>query len=117
MEKRIERKIEFPIEFTEGNKTIVSAVFSPVKDSVGVLLVGENFEEATGTPVIRIYLMEKEGETFHCKDEIEAFAFESVDHAVEFAEKLPNISALEILMMMHKQDRMYHHVEETNLYQ
>ena len=109
-----EYKVNIPEEFE--NMTVMTTVFSPVVEDFGVLIMGENIEKQVGPPVIRVYYLEKRNGTFECIEELESFAFESVDQAVQFSGFLPEMSGIEMLLMLHRNERM-RGFQEGALYQ
>ena len=59
--------------------------------------MGENMN---GTPNIIFYQLEKIKDLFEVKKELQTFTFHSSAEAMIFLEHLPNMSALELLLMM-----------------
>ena len=97
-----DNEIVIPEEFNKDMK-ILSTVMSPVKEDIGILIMGENMEPehyAEGLSVIRLYLLNKRNFKYHIEMELESFAFHDLESAYEFLIKLPDMSALELLIMM-----------------
>ena len=85
------------------NMKILSTVLSPTKEEIGILIMGENMEPKQYTSrlsVIRLYLLSKRNFKYYIEMELEAFAFHDLDSAYEFLNNLPNMSALELIIMM-----------------
>jgi len=89
------------------NMIILSTVVSPTKQGIGILIMGENMEpkqHSSGLPVIRLYLLNKRNFKYHIEMELEAFAFHDLKSGYEFLDNLPNMSALELILMMNNPD-------------
>ena len=68
--------------------------------------MGENMDpeiHKEGSSVIRLYLLERIEGKYHVETELEAFAFDDIEFAIEFLNHLPGMSALELLIMMNSQ--------------
>lgn len=66
-----------------------------------MLILGENFdEEDHNAPVIRVYQLMTIEEKFEIDKELHAFSFLDLPSAISFAENLPRMSALELLLSM-----------------
>lgn len=107
-------KVNIPEELK--NMTVMTTVFSPVVEDFGILIMGENIEKQVGTPIIRVYYLRREDGQYECIEELESFAFESVNQAVQFADFLPEMSGIEMLLMLRGKERMQGLAEGT-LYQ
>ena len=87
--------INLPIELE--SMELIQLIESPVVNGLGILIMGENMN---GTPNIRFYQLEKIKDLFEVKKELQTFTFHSSAEAMIFLEHLPNMSALELLLMM-----------------
>lgn len=87
--------INLPVEL-ESMELIQFIESAMVKD-LGILIMGENMH---ATSNIRFYQLEKIKELFEVKKELQTFTFHSSSEAIVFLEHLPNMSALELLVMM-----------------
>jgi len=97
-----DNEIVFPDELIEDMK-ILSTVTNPEKEDLGILIMGENMEVeqySGGLSVIRLYLLNKRNFKYHFEIELGAFAFYDLESAYGFLIKLPEMSALELLIMM-----------------
>lgn len=66
--------------------------------SQAVVVVGENLDcQIHCRPIIRIYLAELSNDSFEITKELDALIFESKDAAKQFLEKLPKISAIQLI--------------------
>ena len=97
----VDVEIEVPKELTDEME-ILSTIINPIMKNVGVLIMGEHFHSNHGinTPAIRLYVLKKSGSKFFVESELEAFAFHNFDAAQSFLARLPEMKALEILMLM-----------------
>lgn len=95
----------FPDELLEG-MSIEAFMVSPGNREIGVaILSGED----AGMHVLRLYHMVKdEDENFHPTHELEAFSFRSKKSLKKFMKQLPNLSALELLIIMNPQPAISH---------
>lgn len=95
-------KILIPEDF-EDNMKIITTIFSSTKE-VGLVIAGEDMYPTSEHPILRIYLLEHIDLGWAIQEELHAFAFLNYDTAKLFLEKLPNMSALELLIMMSAQE-------------
>ena len=86
----------------EGMDVLDTYMNSEASD-VGILVMGQNMNPVSDNPVIRIYLLLKEYDAVYVHQELEAFTFESYGSAIAFLQKLPKMTALELLIMMKAQ--------------
>jgi len=82
---------------------IITTIFSSTKD-VGLVIAGEDMYPTSQHPVLRIYLLEQINVGWTIQEELHAFAFLNYDAARLFLEQLPNMSALEMLIMMNARE-------------
>lgn len=87
--------IKLPIDLE--SMELIQLIESPVVKDLGILIMGENMHV---TPNIRFYQLEKIKDLFEVKKELQTFTFHSSAEAMIFLEHLPNMSALELLLMM-----------------
>lgn len=79
---------------------LIETLISPMQPNTGVIIAGENYEEASIQPIVRIYLIAMEEENWLIEAELQAFAFSNIDNANKFVSDLPNLSAIDILIRM-----------------
>lgn len=90
---------------------VVNLIESPTVEELGILFLGENLVESEDkTPIIRVYLLKRIEGIFEIENELYAFSFYNVNKALMFAEKLPQMSALELLIDMNsvKPENIFH---------
>ena len=68
-----------------------------------VVIVGENLDGSKlCRPTIRLYLAKRLDQSFECVKELDAFLFNSKEQAIEFSEKIPTLSALDLVVQRNK---------------
>ncbi len=68
-----------------------------------VVIVGENLDGSKFCrPTIRLYLAKRLDQSFECVKELDAFLFNSKEQAIEFSEKIPTLSALDLVVQRNK---------------
>jgi hypothetical protein len=68
-----------------------------------VVIVGENLDDSKlCRPTIRLYLAKRLDQSFECVKELDAFLFNSKEQAIEFSEKIPTLSALDLVVQRNK---------------
>ena len=87
----------------EDDMEIITTIFSSTKD-VGLVIGGEDMYPTSEHPVLRIYLLEQIDIGWAIQEELQAFAFLDYNTAKLFLENLPNMSALELLVMMNSRE-------------
>lgn len=95
-------RIMMPPEFEDTMENLMT-IFSPTQD-LGVTVAGEDMYPTSEHPTLRLFLIEKLDIGWAFKDELQAFTFMNYDAAQSFLKKLPDMSALEMLLMMNAQE-------------
>ena len=88
-------KVNIPVELE--SMELIQLIESPVVENLGILIMGENIN---GIPNIRFYELENIEDVFEVKKELQSFNFHSWADAMIFVDHLPEMSALELLLMM-----------------
>jgi len=73
-------------------------------DGASVLIMIHDMSADDQGHAVRTYMLEQENDEFIVHFELEAFAFPSHESAVLFANRLPSLSALELLMIQNGYD-------------
>jgi len=96
-----EAKINLPNELLK-EMAIHATIISPSKPDVGVLVLKKGFHQFSKEIVVRIYRLQKEVtcESYYINNELEAFMFTSYKAAKEFLDNLPNMTGLEMLLLL-----------------
>lgn len=98
------KDVEIVIPDMLKHMEILTIAISPVMQDLGILIMGVNMKPLKNElPTIRIYLLQKDGRKFNVEKELEAFSFFDANSAMEFVMNLPEMSALELLLMMNGQ--------------
>lgn len=85
---------------------LIETLISPMQPNTGVIIVGENYEETSIQPIVRIYLIVWEDDDWVIEKELQAFAFSDIGSAHRFVSDLPNLSAIDILILMNGSQRI-----------
>lgn len=106
MSKQI--NVSIPEWFELDGLTTLQVVISPNREEVGILLAGENLDlTKTCCPTVRLYLVNMINGKFEITKELDAFTFESKEEALQFAQSLPEITAMDLVMMLNKQSPVF----------
>lgn len=87
--------INLPVELE--SMELIQLIESPVVENLGILIMGEDMD---GIPNIRFYELENIEDVFEVKKELQTFTFRSSADAMTFVDHLPDMSALELILMM-----------------
>lgn len=93
--------IFMPKEF-EDEMEVLTTIFNPTND-IGLAIAGENMHPTSKCPILRIFMLETIDQGWAFKEELQAFTFTNFDDAQTFLENLPQMSALEMLILMNGQ--------------
>ncbi|GAB3042120.1 hypothetical protein [Virgibacillus ainsalahensis] len=92
-----EKTVYFPDELLE-NRQIETTIFTPLNDLIGVAALSE---QEGPTFILRLFqLTVFEGETYEPIQELAAFSFQSREELDSFLERLPDLTGLEMLMLL-----------------
>ena len=93
------KQINFPVEMDDYN--LEKVFLSHVYDSIGVIATSTVEGELI---VLRLYEVNRfEGnDTFEIVKELEAFGFTNREKLNEFVEKLPEMGAIDMLLLLHQ---------------
>ncbi|MCM3620523.1 hypothetical protein M3936_23495 [Sutcliffiella horikoshii] len=94
-------KVEVPKEMLKGMQ-IEGTTVSPSHPEVGVLILSKGFNQFSTEIVFRLYRIQKDPTTdsYYIVLELEAFMFKRFKEAKDFLEKLPNMTGLEMLLLL-----------------
>jgi hypothetical protein len=87
----------------EDDMEIITTIFNLTKE-MGLVIAGEDMYPTSKHPILRIYLLENIDVGWAIQKELHAFAFLNYETARLFLENLPNMSALELLIMLNVQE-------------
>lgn len=87
----------------EDEMEVISTIFNPTND-IGLAIAGENLHPTSERPIIRIFMLEIVDQGWAFKEELQAFTFLNYEDAHAFLENLPQMSALEMLIILNGQN-------------
>lgn len=92
----------------EVDELEVIDVVAHSNSSEAIVLVGENLNESKlCRPTIRLYLAELVNKDFEIVKELDAFMFDCKEQALSFVKRLPNLSALELILEIKKYKSLF----------
>lgn len=100
----MKNQMELPKEL--DGMVLIETLISPMQPNTGVIIVGDNYGETSIQPIVRIYLITWEDDDWVIEKELQAFAFSDMDSAKRFVSDLPNLSAIDILILMQGSQRI-----------
>ncbi len=106
MTKQIE--INVPEWFELDELDAIETIMSPISNETGILVAGENFNQSKACdPTVRLYLLQKIDGVFEVTKELDAFPFQSKDEAVQFSAKLPTLNAIDLVMLLNREQPIF----------
>ncbi|MEK4230059.1 geranylgeranyl pyrophosphate synthase [Solibacillus sp. FSL H8-0538] len=106
MSKQIE--INVPEWFVLDELHTLDTIISPNSENIGILMAGENFDlSKTCSPTVRLYLMRLIDDKYEVIKELDAFPFNSTVEAKRFSAKLPELNAIDLVMMLNKEEPVF----------
>lgn len=106
MTKQIE--INVPEWFEMDELDTLDTIVSPISENVGILVAGENLDyKKICCPTVRLYLMQLIDGKYEVTKELDAFPFRSRDEAVHFSGKLRDMNAIDLVMLMNKEQPIF----------
>ena len=106
MSRQIE--INVPEWFVRDELHILKTIISPISKNIGILIAGENFDSTKSCyPTVRLYLMRLIEEKYELTKELEAYSFRSLDEAQRFSTKLPELNAIDLVMMLNSEEPVF----------
>ncbi|MGN7300699.1 hypothetical protein [Ferdinandcohnia sp. SAFN-114] len=99
-------KINIPNELLEEME-IQGTIISPVFPEMGILVLSDGMFQFSKEIVIRIYRLELEADTQSYKIyyELVALSFSSYSDAKDFVDHLPNMSGIEMLILLNPEPK------------
>lgn len=92
-------KISFPNEIMENMK-FEQTLFTPENEKIGIAIFSETEND---NHIMRIYqlLYDEDDETYNFIQELTAFSFQKRNQLDDLIERLPTLSGIEMLLMLH----------------
>ncbi|MEK4424534.1 geranylgeranyl pyrophosphate synthase [Solibacillus sp. FSL K6-1523] len=98
-------QLNVPEWFVLDELHILETIISPVSNDMGIIVASENFDATKRChPTVRLYMIHLVDDQFELTKELDAFQFQSVAEAKQFAAKLPNLNAMDFIMMINKEE-------------
>lgn len=79
---------------------VLATLLSPSQPGLGVLIAGEEYYKGSKYPIIYVYLIHESESEWQIQKELESFKFSSYNSATQFVKDLPQMSALDLLLLM-----------------
>ena len=106
MTKQIE--VNVPEWFEMDGLDRLDTIVSPISGNAGILVAGENMDDTkTCRPTVRLYLLQLIDGKFEVTKELEAFPFCSKDEAFHFSGNLRNLNAIDLIMLLNKEQPIF----------
>lgn len=106
MIKQVE--VNIPEWFELDGLSALHTIISPLSEEVGVLIAGENLDNSKCCdPTVRLYLMTMIEDKYEVTKELEAYTFNCKNEARNFSEQLPNLNALDLVMLLNKEKPLF----------
>ena len=106
MTKQIE--INVPEWFELDGLNTLDTIVSPNSDNIAILVAGENLDYTKSCcPTVRLYLMRLVENQYEVTKELEAFTFRSTEEAIGFSTRLPDLSAIDLVMLLNRQQPIF----------
>ncbi|MED1201777.1 hypothetical protein [Heyndrickxia acidicola] len=83
---------------------VLTSITTPFNPNIAFLVMGEEVKPQSKANIVRIYHTRRNAKNnkFQITAELEAFQFSSYQSAKAFVKKLPEMTGLEMLMLMNK---------------
>ena len=106
MSKQIQ--INVPEWFVLDELHILATIISPNSENIGILIAGENFDSSKSCcPTVRLYLIRLIDDQYELIKELDAFQFNTSEEAKYFSSKLPDLNAIDLVMMLNKEEPVF----------
>lgn len=94
-----------PEWFVQDELQIVETIISKASGASGIVIAGENFDASKQcNPIVRLYTIRLVEDRYELIKELESFQFKTVDEAELFCSKLPEVNAIDLIMLMNKEE-------------
>ncbi len=103
-----QKEVSIPEWFELDGLRTLQVVISPKTKDVGILLAGENLDlTKICCPTVRLYLVNLINGKYELTKELDAFTFETKEEAIEFSKSLPELTAMDLVLMLNKQSPVF----------
>ena len=87
---------------------IIETIVNENTANVGIVVAGENFDASKHCcPTVRLYMIRLVDNQYELMKELDAFQFQTVEEAKAFSAKLPNLNAIDLIMMVNKEQPIF----------
>ena len=94
-----------PEWFVQDELQIVETIISKTSGTSGILIAGENFDASKHcNPTVRLYTIRLIEDKYELTKELDSFQFKTVGEAKLFCSKLPELNAIDLIMVMNKEE-------------
>lgn len=101
-------QVNIPEFFELDGLCEIHTIISPLTEKFGILIAGENLDNTKPcNPTVRLYLITLLNEKYEVTKELEAFPFRCKNEARNFSEQLPNINALDLVMLLNNEKPLF----------
>ena len=84
---------------------IIETIVGKTSGNTGIVVAGENFDASKQcSPTVRLYMIRLIEDQYELMKELDAFQFKTVEEAKGFCSKLPQLNAIDFIMMMNKEE-------------
>ena len=97
-----------PKWFIQDELHIIETIVSRTSADTGIVIAGENFDATKRCqPTVRLYMMQLMDGQYEITKELDAFQFDTAEEAQQFCAKLPDMTAIDLIMLMNKEEPVF----------
>lgn len=105
---QLEVSVNVPEWFVADELHMLKTIVSPNAEEIGILMAGENLDATKRCrPTVRLYLMKLVNDRYEVTKELDAFQFKTTDEATKFSSKLPEINAIDLVLMLNREQPFF----------
>lgn len=98
----MQRNVNIPVELQEFD--FISVLTQPDVERTYLFIMGEHINHLSKRPVIRLFVLEEAfNNQLEVVEEIGSYEFDNQENALQFASRLPEMKALEFILLMNTQ--------------
>lgn len=87
---------------------VLKTVFHSDEKKMGILLAGENLDHSNSSKaIVRVYLIDLIDGHHEVVKELESFAFDKKEDAIEFSTKLSTFNAIDLILFLNQKNTSY----------
>lgn len=97
-----------PKWFVQDELHIIETIVSKTSANTGIVIAGENFDATKRChPTVRLYMIQLFNDQYEITKELDAFQFDTAEEAQQFCAKLPEMTAIDLVMLMNKEEPVF----------